>query len=135
MSLQKLLTDYPNYSARKVRRLARQLSLLEKVEKETVEPLLAKGIMSDLMDYNLQQAQLEEKFAEVGRESLPSDRTLVTPVAQARKAMDEMGRWMHVNTDADLKASELAELKQRCLGLITGSSFYTDRGVTREEQE
>lgn len=68
MSLQKLLTDYPNYSARKVRRLARQLSLMEKVEKESTEPLLVKGIMSDLMDYNLQQAQLEEKFAEVGRE-------------------------------------------------------------------
>lgn len=71
MSLQKLLTDYPNYSARKVRRLAKQLKLLEtqvgilNVGEDTG---LLKGIMSDLMDYNLQQAQLEEKFAEVGRE-------------------------------------------------------------------
>jgi hypothetical protein len=67
MSLQRLLSDFPNYSARKVRRLAKQLALLEKLDHPE-----AKGIASDLMEFNLQSAQLEERLAEL-------------PVAEASK--------------------------------------------------
>lgn len=52
MSLQKLLANYPNYPARRIRRLAAQLEWLEC---QGVEPL-AKGIAHDLMQLNLLEA-------------------------------------------------------------------------------
>ncbi len=62
MSLLKLLAEYPNYSARKVRRLARQLAMIENVAENFSigeETGLLKSISADLMEFNLQQASLE----------------------------------------------------------------------------
>jgi hypothetical protein len=57
MSLVNLLANFPNYSARKVRRLAKQLSYLENVNSPE-----AKGIGQDLMEYNLLQATTEARM-------------------------------------------------------------------------
>ena len=55
MSLLKLLSDFPNYSAWKVRKLANQLRWLEQTSDSQ-----AKDIAADLIEFNLQQAKLEE---------------------------------------------------------------------------
>lgn len=65
MSIITLLVDFPNYSARKVRRLAKQLSLLEELQKAKElgpETGTLKGIASDLMEFNLLQAQREDQM-------------------------------------------------------------------------
>lgn len=52
MSLQKLLANYPNYPARRIRRLAAQLEWLEC---QGIDPI-TKGIAHDLMQLNLLEA-------------------------------------------------------------------------------
>jgi len=70
MSLVNLLANFPNYSARKVRRLAKQLSYLENVNSPE-----AKGIGQDLMEYNLLLAQTEAQLNDdVARDDSPQGR-------------------------------------------------------------
>lgn len=52
MSLQTLLAKYPRYSARKIRRLAQQLELLDQI----VDPL-TKSIADDLIEFHLMKAE------------------------------------------------------------------------------
>ncbi len=68
MSLLRLLADFPNYSARKVRRLANQLKWLD----QNSDPQ-AKNIAADLMDYNVQSAQLEERLNDDVKVEMTSD--------------------------------------------------------------
>ena len=56
MSLTVLLADYPAYSARKVRKLARQIRYLSGLQTKAAE-----DIIKDLEDYHLKQAQYEQQ--------------------------------------------------------------------------
>ena len=142
MSLQTLLVDFPNFSARKVRRLANQLATLQRAGKEFAmhdEVGILKGVESDLMEYNLQQARMEAQLNDDVREAAPAEkpkhdtiseeRICVTPHTAAMKAINEMLEWMRVNTDVNMKKDELDALVNRCRGLVNGQSFYTDRTV------
>lgn len=60
MSLQKLLVEYPNFSARRVRRLAKQLAMLDKID--PVAHPEAKGIAADLMEAALLSARIEAQM-------------------------------------------------------------------------
>lgn len=136
MSLLKLLVDFPNYSARKVRRLAKQLAMIENVAENFSmgeETGLLKGISSDLMEYNLHQARVESQLNDDVVNPTPvtenqvTERINVCPTTAARRALDELASWMGVNTDAPLKRDEVEKLMQKCHGIINGQSFYTDR--------
>lgn len=133
MSLLTLLVDFPNYSARKVRRLANQIAYLEAQHKNPV----ARGIESDLMEFNLLQAKTEAQLnddvslpgpvAIAVSEERVTERINVTPTDAARKALDEMIQWVRINSDATMNADGFEKLKSRCHGIINGQSFYTDR--------
>lgn len=137
MSLIQLLVDFPNYSARRVRRLAKQIAFVQQVADHSDEPNVAKGIEQDLMEYNLlcaqREAQLNDDVSvpiEPQIHPLPkSKRIHVTPSDAARRAIDEMVSWIRVNTDANLKREDLEHLIAKCHGIIHGQSFYTDRTV------
>lgn len=61
----KLLADFPNYSARKVRRLAKQISLVQHLSEMLTlgqETGVLKGIEADLLEFNLLQAKTEEQL-------------------------------------------------------------------------
>ena len=64
MSIVTLLADFPNYSARKVRRLAKQISFITSMQNEIgpVEPGIVRGIEQDLIEFNLLQAKTEEQL-------------------------------------------------------------------------
>lgn len=65
MSIITLLADFPNYSARKVRRLAKQISLVQRLSEMVAlgqETGVLKGIEADLIEYNLLQAKTEERL-------------------------------------------------------------------------
>lgn len=65
MSIIKLLSDFPNYSARKVRRLAKQISLVQRLSEMVAlgqETGALKGIEADLLEFNLLQAKTEERL-------------------------------------------------------------------------
>lgn len=138
MSLQTLLVDFPNYSARKIRRLAKQVALLAQAVDHVDEPNLIKGIETDLMEYNLIQAQKEHQLNDDLRVETPpmdvediegSERIHVTPVAEARRALQTMLEWMRVNTDAKMKEQDLNELVAKCQGIVYGQSFHADRTI------
>lgn len=60
MSIVKLLAEYPNYSARKVRRLAKQLAILEEAHLPLgADQGILKGVADDLMEFNLLRAESE----------------------------------------------------------------------------
>lgn len=134
MSLLKLLADFPNYSARKVRRLANQLKWLDGSQ----DPQ-AKNIAADLMDYNMQSAQLEERLNDDVRvEETPLERVHVCPTADALKAIQEMQDWIDMAHTGATKEGELPtsiQLSQRVKGIISGRSFYTDKIVHRNVEE
>lgn len=129
MSLQSLLADFPNYSARKVRRLARQLNSLAKVDPIVMPE--SKGIADDLMEYNLLQAKIEERTAEVA-EAPPSEdevreRISVTPHDAAMKALNTMLEYVRVNSDINVKGEDFQHVVNKCRGIINGQTFTTDR--------
>ena len=65
MSIIKLLADFPNYSARKVRRLAKQISLVQRLSEMVAlgqETGVLKGIEADLLEFNLLQAKTEDQL-------------------------------------------------------------------------
>lgn len=138
MSLLTLLVDFPNYSARKVRRLAKQIAMVQGLQKMAdvgEETGILKGIESDLMEYNLHQARVESQLNDdvpnpdptpVAEEQV-TERINVCPTTAARRALDELASWMGINTDAPLKRDEVEKLMQKCHGIINGQSFYTDR--------
>lgn len=139
MSLLTLLVDFPNYSARKVRRLAKQIAMVQGLQKMAdvgEESGILKGIESDLMEYNLHQARVESQLNDdvslpgpaisVSEERV-TERINVTPTDAARKALDEMIQWVRINSDATVNADGFEKLKSRCHGIINGQSFYTDR--------
>lgn len=137
MSLQKLLAEHPNYSARKVRRLAKQLATLEKID--LIAHPDAKGIGTDLMDFHLLSAKVEDRLADVSQvTSNPfpvsaehgdrvTDRLSVTPVSAANKAIDVLVEWLRIHTDATLANDALTRVLQQARGHINGQAFTTDR--------
>jgi len=135
----KLLADFPNYSARKVRRLAKQISLVQHLSEMLTlgqETGALKGIEADLLEFNLLQAKTEERLNDDLAQSVAkieesiTDRICVTPFDQAKKVIDEFKRWVIENVDMDhLDPASLETLEARCRGLISGQSFYTDRTV------
>lgn len=136
MSLLTLLADFPNYSARKVRRLAKQIAMvqgLQKVADVGEETGILKGIESDLMEYNLNQARVESQLNDDVPNPTPvaegqvTERINVCPTTAARRALDEMIQWVRINSDATVNADGFEKLKSRCHGIINGQSFYTDR--------
>lgn len=136
MSLLTLLVDFPNYSARKVRRLAKQIAMVQGLQKMAdvgEESGILKGIESDLMEYNLYQARVESQLNDDAANPTPvtekqvTERINVCPTTAARRALDELASWMGVNTDAPMKRDEVEKLMQKCHGIINGQSFYTDR--------
>ena len=182
MSIMQLLVDFPNYSARKIRRLAKQIAMVEEAEKHVTEPGVAKGIVSDLLEFNLQQARTEarmnddtpevveasqtdrwfrsselpdnlsdalewikemrqdwvqvakymgfESYTDVENIMLQAERmgpavkdmerTFVTPVSEAIRAIEE------------LEPNITPERMARAKGIVRGSGFYTDQKIVRE---
>ncbi len=93
MSIVKLLADFPNYSARRVRRLAKQLSYLEGIKSRE-----ASDIGADLLDYNLMQARTEQSLNDDVTQETPKPmdpwwRTNRTPAVSLEEAEQEMV-WM-----------------------------------------
>lgn len=142
MSIITLLADFPNYSARKVRRLAKQISLVQRLSEMVAlgqETGALKGIESDLLEFNILQAKTEERLNDDVRmplvvkdssEEKITDRICVAPFDQAKKVIDEFKKWIIENVDIDhLDPASLETLEARCRGLISGQSFYTDRTV------
>lgn len=131
MSLVQLLTDFPNYSARRIRRLAKQIAFVQQVAAHSDEPNVAKGIEADLVEYNLLCAQRDDASIRKLPESEEpiSKRINVTPTDAARRVIDEMVSWIRSNTDANLKREDLEHLIAKCRGIIHGQSFYTDRTI------
>lgn len=130
MSLQTLLTDFPNYSARKVRRLANQIAFVEEAGRiGMADPPVAKGITSDLMEFNLLQAKIESQLNDDVRRLSPevTESVTLTTVEAARRALHEMLEWMRLNTDANLKSQELNELVAKCNGIVYQASFEADQ--------
>lgn len=136
MSLLTLLVDFPNYSARKVRRLAKQIAMVQGLQKLAdvgEETGILKGIESDLMEYNLHQARVESQLNDDVPNPAPvaegqvTERIHVCPTTAARRALNELTSWIGVNTDAPMKRDEFEKLMQKCHGIINGQSFYTDR--------
>lgn len=103
----KLLADFPNYSARRVRRLAKQLSYLEGIKSRE-----ASDIGADLLDYNLMQARTEQ--------SLNDDVTQETP-----KPMDPW--WGRLEDPVDLKdaINQMAEMRADWVRLAEATGFKT----------
>jgi hypothetical protein len=132
MSIVALLVDFPNYSARKVRRLAQQLAYL------TGGTALQKGIAEDLMEFNLlkakTEAQLNDDISEAAPQKVPvklddervTERICVVSVKEARRALEKMIAFANANSDVRL-SENFEELTKSCHGIINGSSFYTDR--------
>src|SRR5690348_3007782 len=106
MSLQTLLVDYPNYPARRIRRLATQLAFVEQATKHVDDPSVGSGIAGDLMKFNLNRAALEDQLNDDVRKPAPAEpleqevttRICVTPLAAGIKVINEMLEWMRVNT-------------------------------------
>lgn len=139
MSLQTLLVDFPNFSARRIRRLAKQLTFVEQATKHVDDPSVGRGISEDLMAFTVAQARAESQLNDDVREATPAEkveiddvkheRICVTPHSAAIKAINEMLEWMRVNTDATMKGDDLKAISDRCRGLVNGQSFYTDRTI------
>lgn len=152
MSLIQLLVDFPNYSARRVRRLAKQIAFVQKAGAEFAmheEVGISKGIESDLMEFNLLQAKTEAqlnddvsmpvllqetvivtrtkngKGASIEEEEI--HRICVTPVDAARRVIDECRNWMFQNID--VTGLDFDAIEARCHGIINGQSFYTDKKI------
>lgn len=137
MSLLTLLVDFPNYSARKVRRLAKQIAMvqgLQKVADVGEETGILKGIESDLMEYNLHQARVESQLNDdVANPTPVTEKQViesihVCPTTAARRAVEEVMAYMRDNlavTEPRIEA--LQHLQQKVNGIINGQSFYTDR--------
>lgn len=113
MSLQLLLSQYPNYSARKVRSLAKQLQYLSVINSKE-----AKCIAADLQAYHLQSAQIEQQLNEDAVQFGGTEEVLVTPIHEAFEALDYVIKF---GTDK----SRISEAKV----LITKPSFVVCRLV------
>lgn len=147
MSLVKLLTEYPQYSARRVRRLAVQIALLETFASKEV-----KGIVEDLMEFNLLQAKLEsqlnddvkiegalqrgtelhERLEKQFRGTLRQyiDPMPVVPAALAYEIVRAMEDIRGIqDDDGAAHLAEAATLRER----IHSESFTTDRKVITDE--
>lgn len=140
MSILKLLADFPNYSARKVRRLAVQISTLHSIELPVGKGSGAlKGIEDDLIDYNLLLAKTEERLNDdlaqpVAKTSeklvhpdAVTERINVCPTAAARRVMDEYRNW--IIKSMDITGLDFDAIEAKCRGIINGQCFYTDRTV------
>lgn len=127
MSLVKLLTQYPQFSARKVRRLATQLAYLENINSKE-----AKGIADDLMEFNLLQAKIEtqlnddvkESVGEAPRTNEVTERINVTPTAEAIRAIELLAG----------EGNAFPDVARSAKGIVYGSSFYTDRTIIVSDQ-
>lgn len=145
MSLLALLVDFPNYSARKVRRLAKQIAILRQVVDQVDEPSVLKGIETDLMEFNLNEAKREAQLNDdlqvpiepirMMVEAVTTERVMVVPVELARQALADLTEFVRVHSDIILKGSDLDVKIQRCHGIINGGSFYTDRQVIKTEED
>lgn len=134
MSLLTLLVDFPNYSARKVRRLAKQIAMVQGLQKMAdvgEESGILKGIESDLMEYNLHQARVESQLNDDVPNPTPvsegqvTERINVCPTTAARRVMDEYRNWLIQNLD--ITELDFDRIEAKCHGIINGQSFYTDR--------
>lgn len=140
MSIVTLLADFPNYSARKVRRLAKQISFITSMQNEIgpVEPAIVRGIEQDLIEFNLLQAKTEEQLNDdlghpsseaVAKAAVHPDqvteRINVCPTAAARRAVDEYRNW--IIQSVDITGLGFDHIDAKCRGIISGQSFYTDR--------
>lgn len=113
MSLQTLLAQYPNFSARRIRRLAIQLQFLEKLNSPE-----AKGIASDLMALTMQAAKTEAQLSDVSQDSPEKIRNVVVvPSTEAIRAVEELAADLQRNTGTLTSAVKLAK------GIVHDSSF------------
>ena len=143
MSILKLLVDFPNYSARKIRKLAKQLAFVEQVAKHADEPAVAKGIAEDLMELSLLKAAQEhqlnddlqvtqapvkvlDRVMEPG-EKLMTERICVVSLKEARRALNELREYARINSDITANTEGFEAIMARCHGILNGSSFATDR--------
>lgn len=131
MSLQSLLADFPNYSARKVRRLARQLNSLAKIDPIAMPE--SKGIADDLMEYNLLQAKLEERMGDIRVAEAPpaekhtTERISVTTHMAAMKAINILADFIRIQGDISHDHPDFIKVMERARGYINGQTFTTDR--------
>lgn len=112
MSLQTLLAQYPNFSARRIRRLAIQLQFLEKLNSPE-----AKGIASDLMALTMQAAKTETQLSDVSDPNSEQIKFVnVVTSAAAIQAVDEFS--------LALSACKSVTEAHRCAqAFVQGASF------------
>lgn len=166
MSLQILLAEYPNYPARQVRGLAKQLQYLNGVNSKE-----AKGIAQDLQELHLLRAQVESRLNDDVAQSdvasratktlthvpnivpkivadalygegrweyvetayddrLNVQRTMVTPVSEAIRAIDHIRS--SLKEDHGISATDDYHAIKAAKGMVHGSSFSTDYVTVRE---
>lgn len=112
MSIIKLLAEFPNYSARKVRRLAKQISLLQDIPMPIGEGSgTVKGIIDDLMDYNLQSAQIESQL---------NDDISTAPSPESEALHSYMENWVELQKILGVQShTEPAEILNRVRMMLT----------------
>lgn len=118
MSLQTLLAQYPNFSARKIRRLATQLQFLEGLNAPE-----AKGIAADLMALTMQAAKTEAQLSDVAQDPPEKIRNVVVvPSTEAIRAVDEIQARMNreLGQGHQLRTGEVIK---RAKGIVQEASF------------
>lgn len=122
MSLQILLAQYPNFSARKIRRLAKQLDFLQGLSSPE-----AKGIAADLMALTMQAAKTEAQLSDAPQDSPEKIRNVtVVPSTEVIRAVEELVSWIDKAYVGGQRPGELItsiEASKRAKGIVHGSSF------------
>jgi hypothetical protein len=137
MSIVTLLVDFPNYSARKVRRLAKQVAFVEQVAEHADEPSVAKGIAADLMEYNLLQARTESTLNDDVPQNMEVVDALRSEPAHGLPLLTQPNTWFgKVGTPANL-AEAVAEIREmradwEKLGHAMGFKEFVDVEVMLE---
>lgn len=124
MSLQILLADFPQYSARKVRQLAKQLRYLQGLQSKE-----AKEISESLEKYHVLLAEHDEAKPESIQVQAEHDTEIVhvTAIGHALRAIDELVTKLREG-GYEVSPSDIRSAK----GIVYGDSFHTERRVIRE---
>lgn len=118
MSLQTLLAQYPNFSARRIRRLATQLQFLEGLGSSE-----AKGIATDLMALTMQAAKTEAQLSDVAQDSPEKIRNVVVvPSTEAIRAVEDLAQFCNTHSDIRLSSDFEGRIKH-ARAIVHDSSF------------
>ena len=125
-----LLARFPSYPARKVRRLAKQLDMLEAIDSVEVD-----GIQEDLMELNLMQAERMERGPEVvySGDAVDLSKIDIRPIDPSEEITERVVPLDSVIALLGQVGPE--ELRSRLASEINNLSFISTRKVLRRDNE